>query len=121
MAGSLAIVASEPLDNPPVAVNGNQWLVDFARFFTYPSLSSTHKSLVSLHTYNSSRQKQGTWLSTSSAAASLQIIKDQFTSDAILIICFRDKILVSLSFWIFGGAPGLDCFGCLFPLEFRFI
>ncbi|XP_021901328.1 protein POOR HOMOLOGOUS SYNAPSIS 1 [Carica papaya] len=93
MAGSLAIVASEPLDNPPVAVNGNQWLVDFARFFTYPSLSSTHKSLVSLHTYNSSRQKQGTWLSTSSAAASLQIIKDQFTSDAILIICFRDKIL----------------------------
>lgn len=99
MAGSLATAVAN--DRPLVATARDQWHhIHFSRFFTYPdpSLSSTCPSLVP-HQLRG-RRRRGTWISTSSSDASLHIISDSFTSDAILTVCFREKILVSPRSWI---------------------
>lgn len=102
MAGFLGITAaSEHLESHPVNASPDQWhRIHFSRFFTYPnpSLSSTCPSLVPFQRRHG--PIHGTWISTSSPAASLLIINHRSTSDPILYVCLQDKILVSPWLWI---------------------
>ncbi|XP_031260426.1 protein POOR HOMOLOGOUS SYNAPSIS 1 [Pistacia vera] len=95
MAGFLEITAaSEHLESHPVNASRDQWhRIHFSRFFTYPnpSLSSTCPSLVPLQRRYG--PIHGTWISTSSPAASLLIINHRSTSDPILHVCLQNKIL----------------------------
>ncbi|XP_044494650.1 protein POOR HOMOLOGOUS SYNAPSIS 1 [Mangifera indica] len=94
MAGFLGMTAaSEHLESHPVNISRDQWHhIHFSRFFTNrnPSLSSTCPSLVPLQ--RRYRSTHGTWISTSSPAASL-LINNRSTCNPILYVYLQDKIL----------------------------
>ena len=94
MAGSLVVVETDRQENEePVNTIKHQWQVHFARFITYPSLPSTSPLLITRRY----RAPLGNWIATSFPAASLQIINDRSSSETILTVCLRGKILVSCS------------------------
>ncbi|KAE8023511.1 hypothetical protein FH972_009198 [Carpinus fangiana] len=91
MAGTLAIVPSERVNEAAASIR-EQWEIQFARFFSYPTLSSTCPDLVPLPTYVRNRRRQGTWVSSSSSAV-LQLADDLSSSEIILTVCFRGRNL----------------------------
>ncbi|KAK2636567.1 hypothetical protein Ddye_031359 [Dipteronia dyeriana] len=100
MAGSMALVVTgDDLESRTVIATAtrNQWhQINFSRFFTFPdhSQSSTCPSLaVPTRRPCGASNTGGTWISTSSPTASLHIINDRPSSDSILTVCFRDRIL----------------------------
>ncbi|KAL5759922.1 hypothetical protein ACOSP7_018426 [Xanthoceras sorbifolium] len=93
------VVASDNLESCTVTATAtrNQWhQIHFSRFFTYPNHSHSPAcpslALPSRRSRGASKTG-GTWISTSSPTASLLIINDRSTYDAILTVCFRDRIL----------------------------
>ncbi|KAJ9169492.1 hypothetical protein P3X46_017679 [Hevea brasiliensis] len=92
MAGSLALVASE-LSEKPVSTIKDQWQVSFSRFIIYPTVPSTCPSLVPRRNNRRYRSNRGTWISSHSPNASLQLLNYYSSSDAILSVCFCDKML----------------------------
>ncbi|KAG8640114.1 protein POOR HOMOLOGOUS SYNAPSIS 1 isoform X2 [Manihot esculenta] len=92
MAGTLALIASERTEKP-ISVIKDQWQVSFSRFIIYPSVPSTCPFLV--HRLNKRRccASRGTWISSRSPTASLQLLNYHALSDAILSVCFSDKML----------------------------
>jgi hypothetical protein len=96
MAGTLAIVPNERVNEAVTAIR-EQWEIQFARFFSYPTLSSTCPDLVPLTRKVRNRRRQGTWVSSSSSAV-LQLANDLSSSKAILTVCFRGMNLVSPPF-----------------------
>lgn len=107
MAGSLVVIETDGQENEkPVTAIKNQWQVQFARFFPYPSLpASTCTSLVPLPNNSRFRAPRGNWIATSSPAASLHIINDHSSSETIIAVRLSGKILVSFLYWFY-----LDCF-----------
>ncbi|XP_021654850.2 protein POOR HOMOLOGOUS SYNAPSIS 1 isoform X2 [Hevea brasiliensis] len=93
MAGSLALVASE-LSEKPVSTIKDQWQVSFSRFIIYPTVPSTCPSLVPRRNNRRYRSNRGTWISSHSPNASLQLLNYYSSSDAILSVCFCDKMLI---------------------------
>ncbi|XP_057508422.1 protein POOR HOMOLOGOUS SYNAPSIS 1 [Actinidia eriantha] len=69
---------------------GEQWEVQYSRFFNSPSLSSTHPSLTPLRYFPRDRLR-GTWLS-SSSTVSLNLTADLSNSKIILTVAFLGKI-----------------------------
>lgn len=97
MAGTLAIVPSEH-ENEAVTAIREQWEIQFARFFSYPTLSSACPELVPLTPRVRNVRRHGTWVSSSSSTAVLQLAKDLSSSETILTVCLRGRNLVSLPF-----------------------
>ncbi|XP_025014687.1 protein POOR HOMOLOGOUS SYNAPSIS 1 isoform X2 [Ricinus communis] len=93
MAGSLALVLSEPQEKSVSNIKEEWQKVSYSRFITYPSLPSTHPSLIPFS--NSCRYKgtRGTWLSSHSPTASLQIRNYKSISHAVLTVCLHGNIL----------------------------
>ncbi|KAF7124506.1 hypothetical protein RHSIM_Rhsim12G0041300 [Rhododendron simsii] len=88
MAGPLALVLSEHTEKTTISAIGDQWEVQYARFFNYPHppLSSTHPSLTPLRASARSRVK-GNWISSSSSStASLALTADHTGSGSILAV-----------------------------------
>ncbi|XP_038703014.1 protein POOR HOMOLOGOUS SYNAPSIS 1-like isoform X2 [Tripterygium wilfordii] len=75
----------------PVAIR-DQWLVAFSRFFTFPSLTSTSSYLL-LPLPKTRCGRKGTWISTSSPTASLQLLNCHFKSDVILTVSLQETVL----------------------------
>ncbi|KAJ4843794.1 hypothetical protein Tsubulata_009981, partial [Turnera subulata] len=84
---------------------GQQWQIFFARFINYPSIPSTSSYLVPRPHNRRYRPTPGTWISTQSPTATLQLQQplhlDQYsaattTTDAILSVHFLDKILTTV-------------------------
>ncbi|XP_065876129.1 protein POOR HOMOLOGOUS SYNAPSIS 1 [Euphorbia lathyris] len=92
MAGSLALIESEPMEKPVFAFK-DQWEVSFSRFVVCPSLPSTCSSLVPLPNTRRQPRIRGTWISSQSPTASLQLLNSHSISDAILSVSFGDYIL----------------------------
>ncbi|KAK6930976.1 hypothetical protein RJ641_002769 [Dillenia turbinata] len=90
MEGDLVLVEREQIQKPLVAIN-KHWEVHIARFFSFPSLSSTHPYL-RVQSEKSRRGRTGVWIS-SSSTASLRLSSDHRTSDAILSVILQGKIL----------------------------
>ncbi|XP_057948875.1 protein POOR HOMOLOGOUS SYNAPSIS 1 [Malania oleifera] len=91
MAGSMAIVVSEHHEKS-MTVDGEQWEIQYCRYFNYPSPSSTSSTiLVPLSNSRTKLKKSGTWLSSSSAFL-LQLLVDRSTSEVILVVTHRGKI-----------------------------
>ncbi|XAR65100.1 hypothetical protein NMG60_11009071 [Bertholletia excelsa] len=90
MAGSIVAMPSEGQENPVTAI-GEHWKVEYARFFSYPSLPSTCPSLIPLP---DSRRKRsnGTWISSSSTSAFLNLASDRSNSEFILTVTLLGKI-----------------------------
>ena len=97
MAGSHAVMLSNEITNP-VTNTGDQWEINFARFLTYPSLSSTCSDLVPLAPTLRNRRPKGNWISSSSIAL-LRLINDHKNSDVILTVSLNGKCLVSHRFF----------------------
>ncbi|GLT36608.1 hypothetical protein SLA2020_109750 [Shorea laevis] len=91
MTGSLAVV--ESVHQKPVNAVRDQWEVAFARFIAHPSLPLPSPTLKPLSNSRRFYPLGGTWISTSSPTASLQITADSSVSDAVLTVCFLKKIL----------------------------
>lgn len=96
MAGALAIVPSERVNEGAASIR-EQWEIQFARFFSYPTLSSTCPDLVPLTIKVRNQRRQGTWVSSSSSAV-LELAHDLSSSETILTVCFRGRNLVSPPF-----------------------
>jgi len=80
----------------PSAIPTDQWQVTFSRFINYPSLPSTCPSLIPLPHNRKCRSTGGTWISSVSATASLQLLNYQSNSkDAILGLSLNGTVLVS--------------------------
>lgn len=115
MAGSLAIVRTDDLQDP-VATISDQWEIQFARFFGYPpDLSFSCPDLRPFRP--KSRKRPGTWISSFSSAF-LRFVNDHSTSDVILTVSLRGKILVSRPFSIVFASCSPKCY-TLFSLSFR--
>ncbi|KAK4842746.1 hypothetical protein QYF36_026984 [Acer negundo] len=101
MAGSMAmVVTGDDLESRTVIATAtrNQWhQINFSRFFTFPDQSQSSSTCPSLAVPTRRPRRAsntgGTWISTSSPTASLHIINDRPSSDAILTVRFRDRIL----------------------------
>ncbi|KAI4314372.1 hypothetical protein L6164_027287 [Bauhinia variegata] len=95
MAGTLAIVPSNGIENSLVNNIRDQWEVHFARFFPYPSItnSSCSSDLVPLGARSKNRCSKGNWMSSSSIAF-LRLIRNHSNSDIILTVFFSGKVLV---------------------------
>ncbi|XP_058191993.1 protein POOR HOMOLOGOUS SYNAPSIS 1 [Rhododendron vialii] len=94
MAGPLALVLIEHTEKTTISAIGDQWEVQYARFFNYPHppLSSTHPSLTPLRASARSRVK-GNWISSSSSStASLALTADHTGSGSILAVTLLGKI-----------------------------
>ncbi|KDP26643.1 hypothetical protein JCGZ_17801 [Jatropha curcas] len=91
MAGSLAMIAAESLEKPDSAIT-HQWRVTFSRYIINLSLPSTSSSLVPAPNNWRSRSIPGYWISSDSPTASLQLVNSHSCSDAILSVCFNEKI-----------------------------
>ncbi|XP_059448432.1 protein POOR HOMOLOGOUS SYNAPSIS 1 isoform X2 [Corylus avellana] len=91
MAGTLAIVPSERVNEAAASIR-EQWEIQFARFFSYPTLSSTCPDLVPLTIKVRKQRRQGTWVSSSSSAV-LELAHDLSGSETILTVCFRGRNL----------------------------
>uniref|UniRef100_A0A6N2N3D1 MHD domain-containing protein n=2 Tax=Salix viminalis TaxID=40686 RepID=A0A6N2N3D1_SALVM len=97
---SLAIRGHEEEQKMPSAIPTDQWKVTFSRFVNYPSLPSTCPSLIPLPHNRHSRPPRGTWISSASATASLQLLNYQSNSkDAILGLSLNDTILEEHYVW----------------------
>ncbi|KAL6351429.1 hypothetical protein AAG906_040783 [Vitis piasezkii] len=85
MAGTLVTIASEHADKSMAAIR-DEWEIQFSRFFNNPALSSTcSSSTIHPDLIRKTRSlRRGTWISSSSA--SLQLLTDHSTSQAILIV-----------------------------------
>ncbi|KAI4314373.1 hypothetical protein L6164_027287 [Bauhinia variegata] len=94
MAGTLAIVPSNGIENSLVNNIRDQWEVHFARFFPYPSItnSSCSSDLVPLGARSKNRCSKGNWMSSSSIAF-LRLIRNHSNSDIILTVFFSGKVL----------------------------
>jgi hypothetical protein len=96
---SLAIIGHEGGEEEqrvPSAIPTDQWQVTFSRFINYPSLPSTCPSLIPLPHNRKFRPTRGTWISSVSATASLQLLNYQSNSkDAILGLSLNGTVLVS--------------------------
>ncbi|KAG6757140.1 hypothetical protein POTOM_037442 [Populus tomentosa] len=96
---SLAIIGHEGGEEEqrvPSAIPTDQWQVTFSRFINYPSLPSTCPSLIPLPHNRRCRPTRGTWISSASATASLQLLNYQSNSkDAILGLSLNGTVLVS--------------------------
>ncbi|KAJ7953569.1 protein POOR HOMOLOGOUS SYNAPSIS 1 [Quillaja saponaria] len=91
MAGTLAVIPSNAMMSSTTAI-GDQWEIYFSRFFNYPPVTSTCTDLIPLPSKVKNRRPKGTWISSSSTAF-LRLVDDQSSSDVILTVCFRGKIL----------------------------
>ena len=99
MAGSLAIIPIDQIENPMASISSEQWQweIQFSRFFNYPPLSSTCPDLAPLPPKVRNRRPHGTWISSSSSSSSsafLRLLNDTSNSDVILAVSFRGKMLV---------------------------
>ncbi|XP_059595632.1 protein POOR HOMOLOGOUS SYNAPSIS 1 isoform X5 [Vitis vinifera] len=85
MAGALVTMATEHSDKSMAAIR-DEWEIQFSRFFNNPALSSTcSSSTIHPDLIRKTRSlRRGTWISSSSA--SLQLLTDHSTSQAILIV-----------------------------------
>ncbi|GFZ00060.1 hypothetical protein Acr_13g0014590 [Actinidia rufa] len=88
MAGTLVATRSGYMET----TIGEQWEVQYSRFFNSPSLSSTHPSLTPLRYFPRNRLR-GTWLS-SSSTASLNLAADLSNSKIILTVAFLGKTYI---------------------------
>lgn len=97
MAGALVTMATEHSDKSMAAIR-DEWEIQFSRFFNNPALSSTcSSSTIHPDLIRKTRSlRRGTWISSSSA--SLQLLTDHSTSQAILIVRSGGRIHVSHSF-----------------------
>ncbi|GMY26290.1 protein POOR HOMOLOGOUS SYNAPSIS 1 [Fagus crenata] len=98
MAGSLAIIPIDQIENPMASISSEQWQweIQFSRFFNYPPLSSTCPDLAPLPPKVRNRRPHGTWISSSSSSSSsafLRLLNDTSNSDVILAVSFRGKML----------------------------
>lgn len=93
MAGFEGVGQSKEQAEMSFAAIRDQWEVHFSRFVCYPSCTSTNIHLRPLLNARN-RPPRGTWISSSSTAF-LQLLHHRSTSDLILAIRLRDKILVS--------------------------
>lgn len=93
-------IDSEHLDNSMTAIV-DDWEIQFSRFFNNPSLSSTSSSSTSHPELirKSKNSCRGIWISSSSA--SLQLLTDHFTPQAILVVRSGGRIHVSCSFFVY--------------------
>ncbi|WCJ38508.1 hypothetical protein M5689_019566 [Euphorbia peplus] len=91
MAGCLAVVEREPTEKQFSGIK-NQWKVSFSRFVISPSLSSTCSSLLPLPNNRRHPRSRGTWISSDSPTASLQL-SYRSISDVILSVSLGDYFL----------------------------
>ncbi|KAI8527012.1 hypothetical protein RHMOL_Rhmol12G0043500 [Rhododendron molle] len=96
MAGplALALVLNEHTEKTTISAIGDQWEVQYARFFNYPHppLSSTHPSLTPIRASARNRVK-GNWISSSSSStASLALATDHTGSGFIITVTLLGKI-----------------------------
>ncbi|KAF9673431.1 hypothetical protein SADUNF_Sadunf10G0023800 [Salix dunnii] len=97
---SRAIRGHEEEQKMPPAIPTDQWQVTFSRFINYPSPPSTCPSLIPLPHNRKSRPTRGTWISSASATASLQLLNYQSNSkDAILGLSLNDTVLEEHYVW----------------------
>eukprot|EP00258_Populus_trichocarpa_P008736 XP_002314603.2 protein POOR HOMOLOGOUS SYNAPSIS 1 [Populus trichocarpa] len=100
---SLAIIGHEGGEEEqrvPSAIPTDQWQVTFSRFINYPSLPSTCPSLIPLPHNRKFRPTRGTWISSVSATASLQLLNYQSNSkDAILGLSLNGTVLEEHYVW----------------------
>ncbi|CAK7332597.1 unnamed protein product [Dovyalis caffra] len=99
---SLAIIGHEVDEEQRVspAIRTDQWQVTFSRFINYPSLPSTCPSLVPRPHNRRSRPSRGTWISSVSASASLQLLNYHSNSkDAILTLSLNGTVLEEHYAW----------------------
>ncbi|KAK9119792.1 hypothetical protein Scep_017885 [Stephania cephalantha] len=94
MAGTLALRAPEPENlETSLMVVKQQWEVEFARFFNYPTRPSFAATSPYLRPISRSRTKsRGTWLS-SSSKASVKLISDPSNPETIVVVIFRGMIV----------------------------
>ncbi|KAF7829323.1 protein POOR HOMOLOGOUS SYNAPSIS 1 [Senna tora] len=91
MAGSLVVIPSKDIENSVTTIR-DEWEINFARFFAYPSATSTCSDLVPLSLRLRNRHPRGSWISSSSIAL-LRLVNDHSNSDVIITICFNGKLL----------------------------
>ncbi|WCJ38507.1 hypothetical protein M5689_019565 [Euphorbia peplus] len=91
MAGCLAVVEREPTEKQFSGIK-NEWEVSFSRLVVCPSLSSTCSSLLPLPNNRRQPRSRGTWISSDSPTASLQL-SYRSISDVILSVSLGDHIL----------------------------
>ncbi|CAI0390386.1 unnamed protein product [Linum tenue] len=93
MAGSMAVVLhqSEEAERSDSFVPGERWQVSFARFLHFPTiLGSLHPCLVQVKRHAAN---PGTWISSSSPTATLQLVYDDSCSDAILSVYLQGRLV----------------------------
>ncbi|CAN8294370.1 unnamed protein product [Cochlearia groenlandica] len=93
MAGSVRESINEQHRGNAAATGFSRWLIDFARFVSYPGSPSPYTGMVPLGKRELSASPDGTWLSTSSPTASLQMMEEVNRSDVILSVELGGKVL----------------------------
>lgn len=94
MAGFEGMAQSKEEAEMSLGAIRDQWEIQFSRFVWYPSSSSTNTNLRPLPPCARNRPPRGTWISSSSTVF-LQLLHHCSSSDFILVVRFRDNILVS--------------------------
>ncbi|XP_057747918.1 protein POOR HOMOLOGOUS SYNAPSIS 1 [Arachis stenosperma] len=92
MAGSLAVIPSNDVDNSATTIR-DQWEICFARFVPYPTSSpSSSAGLLPLPPRLRNRSPRGNWISSPSVAF-LRLLPDLSHRDVILTVSFNASLL----------------------------